>query len=235
MNRLSATLFFSFFMVCSLSLNVLSAQDFQAEIQKVLDEQGTTIYGVDAGGATLNFGGISAALVVPDGSFFTAVAGQATPIILVDDTQLFGLSDVGQLVLSVLTMAMLEEGTINLDAKVSDYADLSMLTNVSGDVSLRQLMGHTAGLDNFSDADDYSSTVLFDVNKVFTPSEITQSFVDELVPLGNFNYANTSFLVLGLALEGANGNETLQETLERLILSKAGISGEMQFYESEDP
>ena len=175
----------------------------------------------------LNFGGISAAVINSDGETFTPTSGDASPGTPMSDANTLGASDVTQTILSVLTFALMEEEALTLNTTVGELIDVSGLTNVPGTITISQLLMHTSGLADFASAADYESTILFDVTRVFTPEEITELFVGAAGTPGTFAYSNTNFLVLGLVLEAANGEETLEETLDRLIEAPASIGLEI--------
>ena len=182
----------------------------------------------------LNFGGVSAALILPDDSVLTPVTGQKFAGVDLTDAELMGASEVTQTIFAALTLALMEEDALMLSQQVDEFIDVSALTNIPGTITIEQLLRHTSGLDNFAEASDYTTTVLFDVTRNFTAAEITEEFVDAPGTPGEFSYSNTNFLVLGLVLEEANGSETLQESIERLLETPAEITG-IDIYGSSDP
>jgi uncharacterized surface protein with fasciclin (FAS1) repeats len=169
----------------------------------------------------LDFGGVSAAVLTDEDDIFAVFTGNATPAIQIDETSLVGASDVTQFLMSIVTFALMEEGALTLNSTVSEFVNVSGFANVAGDITVRELLSHTSGLDEFSDDDNYLSTVLFDVTRAFTADELINEFVGEAGERGTFDYANTNFLILGLILESANGDETLAESLTRLVLTPA--------------
>ncbi|MEL6923868.1 MAG: PKD domain-containing protein, partial [Bacteroidota bacterium] len=181
----------------------------------------------------LSFGGVSAAVINSGGELITAVDGNATPALPMDDTQVLGAADFTQTIMAALTLALMEEEKLMLSSTVGDFIDAAALTNVPAGISIQQLLAHTSGLDDFASDDDYLSTVLFDVTKAFTAAEITAQFVGPAGTPGSFAYSNTNFLVLGEVLEAANGEETLQASLDRLINTVAGTS--LSLYDGADP
>ena len=200
--------------------------DLEAALQEVMDAQDLTdILG-------LNFGGVSAAVITDEG-IINVVTGSATPAIPVDATSVFGLSDASQLVLSALTLLSADAGILSIDQPISDFIDANTLTNVPGTITIEQLLRHTSGLDEFSDDDNYTSTILADPARNFTAAELTELFVGPAADPGTFSYANTNFLVLGLVLDAANGDLTLQESIDGL-LTQVNLSG-LGVYSGTDP
>jgi len=182
----------------------------------------------------LKFGGVSAAVIDSNGNIITVVTGQATPAIALDSTYRLGASDITQTLLATLAFKLKERGRLNLDAPISTYFNTSSLTNVPGTITVRQLLMHTSGLDEFSNDSSYLRTILFDVTRAFTPAELTQLFVGTPSAPGTFRYANTNFLVLGLVLDAANGGSSLQQSLDSLVLAPAGLTNSgIDFYQRD--
>jgi len=220
-------------LICLIPLIFLSSAKSQTladSLQSILDANSSAIFELSG----LSFGGASTALISPRANVTTAVSGTAIPGVDMTPGNLLGASDFTQTLMAILTFALAEEGALNLSDQISDYISVDSLTNVPGNLTIEQLLGHTSGLANFSDASDYKSTLLFDVTRVFTPREVTELFVGAASSPGNFSYSNTGFLVLGLVLESANGEETLQESLDRLVLNPAGVDN-MPVYGNSDP
>ncbi len=199
-------------------------------LQEILDN--STITEVVPG---LSFGGITASVVTSTGEQFDLATGNSTPAEEMAAELRLGASEVSQTVAAALTLALMEEGALMLSQTVGDYIDVSGLTNVPAEITIQQLLSHTSGLDDFGSDEDYKSTILFDVNREFTAEEITDLFVDVPTEAGAFSYSNTNFLVLGLVLEAANGDETLQESFDRLISTPAGITGLEIYQNTGDP
>ncbi len=215
-----------------LSISTTKSQTLADSLQTILEANSTAIYGIELGG--LLFGGASTALIAPSGTVTPAVSGSSIPGVDITPENLFGASDFTQTLMAILTFALVEEELLNLNDPISTHISVGSLTNIPGTITVEQLLRHTGGLDNFADAENYKSTLLFDVERAFTPAEVTQLFVGTAGSPGSFSYSNTHFLVLGLVLESANGNESLQESLNRLVLNPAGVTN-MPIYEAGDP
>ncbi len=219
--------------VCLLPLIPLSSaksQTLSDSLKSILEANSSAIFELSG----LSFGGASTALISPSGNVTTAVSGTSIPGVDMTPENLLGASDFTQTLMAVLTFALAEEGALSLADPVGTYLSVDSLNNVPGNLTLEQLLSHTSGLFNFSDASDYKSTLLFDVTRAFSPGEITQLFVEGASSPGSFSYTNTGYLVLGMVLESANGSETLQESMDRLVLNPAGVQN-MPIYQASDP
>ncbi len=192
--------------------------DLQSMLQAIMDAQ--TLTNV----MNMNFGGVSASLITENGETYDVFTGDATADFAMDASFMLGLSDASQTVLSAITLLLQEAEVLSLDQPISNFIDVSTLTNVPGDITIEQLLRHTSGLDNFADDETYRSTLLSTPERIFTPEELTELFVGEPQAPGTFNYSNTNFLVLGLVLESANGVLTLEQSLD-LFLELADLEG----------
>ncbi|MEL6660842.1 MAG: serine hydrolase, partial [Bacteroidota bacterium] len=136
----------------------------------------------------LSNGGLSAAVLNPDGSISRAANGFAGLAIPMDETFQLGLSDVSQLVTAV--------GVIASGTPLSNT-----VTNTAGTATIDQLLQHLSGLGDFGTAAAYNDPGL---GIIF--SDLTQDFSGNLAPIfalagsqgatGSFGYANTNFLSL---------------------------------------
>ena len=196
--------------------------DLQGMLQEIMDAQTLTRV------MDQDFGGVSASVITADEEVFNVFTGIADFGVPMDGEILVGLSDVSQTVYATVALLLVEAGAISLDQTISDFIDVSTLANIPGSITIEQLLRHTSGLDNFSDADDYQATLFAEPSRLFTPEEIIELFVDEPEDPGSFSYSNTNFLVLGLVLEAANGPLTLQQTLDAFGAT-VGLGG-LQIY-----
>lgn len=172
----------------------------------------------------LCFGGVTSAIINGDDAVTVALSGDRVPSVPLLEGDRLGLGDFTQTVMAALTFKLMEQGDLMLSDPISDYISTGSLTNVSGSITIEQLLRHTSGLDEFSTDDDYFSTILFTPNQVWTAEMVTESFVGGASSPGSFSYANTNYLILGLVLDAANGGASLQESIDDL-LAGAGLSG----------
>jgi D-alanyl-D-alanine carboxypeptidase len=152
---------------------------------------------------------ISAA-IIKNGQLSTAVAGQSFDNDSFDDQRLFLAASTTKMFIAALTIKYAAINQISLDDKIADY--LLLDERFSEDISIRQLLTHASGLEDFVTG-EYLETVLTNPTHVFVTEELL-SFVPEtsLLPGETFHYSNTNYLLLGLLLE----NWT-EKSLHRLL------------------
>ena len=113
-----------------------------------------------------------------------------------------------------------DEGKLSLDDTVAKWVpDVSG----GGTITIRQLLAHTAGLqDNWPQ--DYSFPA---IEKPTTPQGIVEGWAKkplDYVPGTRWQYSNTGYVVAGMILEKAAG-EPLMTFLKRRVFDPAGIVG----------
>jgi D-alanyl-D-alanine carboxypeptidase len=172
------------------------AADLGPALQSVIDQQRQA----------LNIPGVAATVIFGDGSRWSGVSGKqslsssaavtaGTPFVVGSITKTF---------VAALILKLAQEGKLNIDDPLSnwlpDYPD-------APDITLRQLLSHTAGTFDYFRHRDYNSAVFGDPSHSWTPQEILSRFAHDLVfePGTDYRYSNTDFVLLGLVAEAAGG------------------------------
>jgi CubicO group peptidase (beta-lactamase class C family) len=124
---------------------------------------------------------------------------------------------------TAMALLLLEdEGKLDLDDKVAKY-----FPDVSGDdrISIRQLLSHTSGLQDFW-PQDYSFA---DMEKPTTPQHIVDKWAKKPLdyePGTRWQYSNTGYVVAGMIAEKVSG-EPLLTYLRRKIFVPLGMTSVM--------
>lgn len=162
--------------------------------------------------------GMAVAVVFPDGSRWTGTSGEAelNPERPVEPDTVFVVGSITKTFVSALILQLAEEGLLSLDDRLSrwlpDYPRAARIT-------LRHLLSHTSGIYNYFEHPEYNTTIFGQPNRLWTPDEILDRFVNEpyFEPGTGYHYSNTGFVLLGLVIEEATG-ATLGEELRRRFL-----------------
>jgi D-alanyl-D-alanine carboxypeptidase len=126
---------------------------------------------------------------------------------------------------AAVVMQLVDEGTLTLDDTVEQW--LPGAISNGAEITVRQLLGHTSGIPDYSDDD---ATVLQpyldgDFGYVWTPNELV-AIADAhgpLTPPGTeYRYSNTNYLVVGLIIEAAT-NRTLGDEMNTRIIQPLGL------------
>ena len=163
-----------------------------------------------------DLGSVIVALVEPDGSIVQASRTPGTDVPTVDADDLFRVGSISKVLTSVLTLMLVEDGLVDLDAPASDYITRVPIPEA---VTVRHLLGHRSGIATYTN-DEFFEEVGLDDGRVWTPEELFAGIVDEpadFEPGTDFTYSNTNYILLGVLIEEVVG-ETYDDTLRSRIL-----------------
>jgi len=105
-------------------------QDYQAALEEILaNESGK---------------GISAAVILPDGTEWRGCAGYSSLGCPITPDMLFDMGSAGKNLFAALMLKLEEENVLSLDDPVGQY--IPQMPNVNPDVTLRQCLNHTNGM-----------------------------------------------------------------------------------------
>ena len=156
-----------------------------------------------------------------DGITSTQTAGHADPAtrraISIDDP--VRIASVSKLVLAIGVMRLVEQGTLDLDADVSQTLGWTLRNPAFPDqkITLRLLLSHTASL---TDAAGYWQ-VPFDGNfKDVTDN--AKAWDSQHAPGSYWRYANVGFPLIGAVMERATG-ERMDLLMQRLVIKPLGL------------
>lgn len=167
--------------------------------------------------------GAAAVVTFADGSRWSGQAGLASispPQEVGSDTG-FVVGSITKTFIAALVLQLDEEGVMELDGPLSrwlpDYPRARR-------ISLRQLLNHTAGVFNHFEHPLYESLVFGRPSHEWEPQEILEEFERPAYfpPGDGFHYSNTGFVLLGMAIEAATG-EQLGDELERRFFGPLGL------------
>jgi D-alanyl-D-alanine carboxypeptidase len=128
----------------------------------------------------------------------------------------FKVASIAKTFLAALTLELADEGKLALDDKLARF--LPKLPNADR-VSLRQLMNHTAGYDDYI-TDAFAEAAHTEPGKAWTSLELL-AFAHperlEFEPGSRFDYSNTNYLLLRMALEAILGHSPIEDIRRRFI------------------
>jgi CubicO group peptidase (beta-lactamase class C family) len=130
---------------------------------------------------------------------------------------LFPLGSVTKIFTASLALQLVGDGALTLDEPIADTLPPGRSREALGEVSLRQLLTHTGGLEN----DHASSDDLYG-----SPREYVRACERErLFPAGeHFSYSNAGYVVIGHLIEAATG-QSWAESLRAFVLDPLEVRG----------
>ena len=184
-----------------------------ASLQKALDETRIT----DTPGASI-------AIVSPFGSWF-GVSGVAN---IEDNIPLqtgdrFEAGSITKTFTATTLLQLVEEDVLALEDTLTDWLPATVTANVPNaeEITLKQLLQHTSGIANYTDVlFDRAMTNPLVFAQDWEPEQLVE-LVNGLEPLfepgTSFTYSNSNFLLAGMIIESATGNNIATEIRERII------------------
>lgn len=190
------------FIFLSFAFNT-KAQPFDSaladKLQNILDSMRTTA----------NIKGISACVIYPGLGTWNGVSGISHPGVPITSDMEFGIASNTKLFTAVLILKLAENNLIGLDDSLHEY--LPVYTNINPNITIRQLLNHTSGLDDVTNVPGYPDSMLTDPNRIFTPQELlTWAGPPLFAPGTGWSYCNTNYLLAGLIAESATGQSYSQ-------------------------
>ncbi len=165
-------------------------------LQSVIDQQR----------ASMNIPGVSAAVILGDGSRWSGVSGKSMlgPGTAVGRDTPFVVGSITKTFIASLMLELAEDGLLSIDDPLSEW--LPDYPNAAN-ITLRQLLSHTSGLFDYFRHPDYNSAVFGHPSHHWTPAEILGRFdrAPYFAPGAGYRYSNTNYVLLGLVAEIAGG------------------------------
>ncbi len=158
------------------------------------------------------------------GTWLTALGSATTegaPPMNTDDHMRIG--SVTKSLTAEVVLQLVDQGAIGLDDPVTKY--LPGVPNGEY-ITIRELLGMTAGVFNYTEDDYFNLTLDKDPLKPWTPFEcigIGLAHPPYFPPGQGFHYSNTNYEMLGVIAERA-GKAPLQKLMQDLVFTKLGLT-----------
>ena len=161
--------------------------------------------------------GISAAVIMPDGSIWEGVSGMATERDSLTKDMLFFAASNTKTFIAATILQLAENGQLSLDDELHLY--LPSREHIDPNISIRQLLGHNSGIYNYTDNEALWVAINTYPDQIITPEDILSKYVKapEFKPGTDWRYSNTNYILLSLIIESVTGNPLHQELRRRFI------------------
>ena len=160
---------------------------------------------------------ISASLYISDRCFWEGAAGgtKQDPGVPVDSDMIFGFGSITKTFVAGIVLQLVEEKKLGLEDPLGKW--LPQYPNIDANITVRQLLNHGSGLDNFIVSESYRSELEADLNRVWLPEE-TLKYVGPPPDIGSAppKYSNTNYILLGMIIEAITGNSLAHELQSRI-------------------
>jgi len=178
-----------------------------------------------------NLKGISASVIYPGMGMWTGVTGLSHTGTPVTSDMSFGIASNTKLFTGVLMLKLAEANVVHLDDSLHQF--LPMFDHIDPNITIRQLLNHTTGLDDVTSIAGYADSMLTNPNRVFTASELMTWAPPPLFPAGtDWDYCNTNYLLAAMIAESATGQSYSQLLRDSILTPLQLDSTYLDVYES---
>jgi D-alanyl-D-alanine carboxypeptidase len=172
--------------------------------------------GLDSAVRTVPLRGASAAVVLADGRVWRGVAGLSAPGVPMDTAMRLGIGSISKSLTATLLVRLAERGRLSLDDPVSRW--LPPIPHVDPAITVRQLLNHTSGVFDVTDAPGYRDSILANVNARWTPQRMLGLLRPPLFARGTgWSYSNSNYQLAGLVAEAVGGRPLHQQVRDELL------------------
>jgi CubicO group peptidase (beta-lactamase class C family) len=183
--------------------------------------------------------GLSSVVFAPDGTVWQGFAGLANreTNAPVDENSLFGIGSTTKPMVATVVLQLVEEGKLKLTDTVSQWVpDLAKDVPNSDRITIKQLLGHTSGIQEYLNNPVLDETKNPDIfRREYTAKDLVGFIKGQpanFEPGQSFSYSNTNYTLLGEIVEKATGTN-LASQLRSRIFEPLGMN--QSFFASQEP
>lgn len=158
--------------------------------------------------------GLSAAVILPDSTTWVGVSGMSSDTEAMNSDMLFGLASVTKTYIAALVVQLAEEGALSVEDSAGQW--ISELGQINGDITIRQLLNHTSGLNRYQYTPKYREAIIYSQpGRVWTAQEILEEFQGEpeCQPGACWGESMMDYVLIGMIIEKA----TLTSVSDQLV------------------
>ena len=175
---------------------------------------------VDAWRTSAVVDGVELGVRLPDGTDVTVTSGAGTDGAPLDPGAQYPITSITKSMTAAITMELITEGKIGLDDPLPAIDSVPGLPYV-GQVTIRQLLNHTAGVLPYDKSPAYAAARSGPLTAA-TALALIKDQPLEWAPGAQVGYSNSGYLTLGLLDEQLSG-KTYEELLQTRIFGPAGM------------
>jgi D-alanyl-D-alanine carboxypeptidase len=134
----------------------------------------------------------------------------------------FNLASIGKMFTGLAVMRLVEAGKIGLDDRLVRHLPDYPNKAVAASVTIAQLLTHTAGIGNVAESETRAAATTLDRLSDYLP--LFADKAPDFAPGERFAYSNMGYLLLGLVVEAATGEDYFDH-IRRTIFAPLGMTG----------
>mgnify|MGYP001178351489 CR=1 FL=1 len=165
--------------------------------------------------------GFNASVLLPDGTLWKRASGLAEQIpaqIDLTTDHLMGMGSISKSFVSATLLLLHEDGLLSLDDSIGQY--LEPYENVPGHTTIRQLLSHRSGINDYLNENPAMSEAwLTNLDSIWVADTILHNYVlAPNFPVGtNWSYSNTNYLLAGRIIEHITGQPWYEVVRSRIL------------------
>lgn len=165
--------------------------------------------------------GFNAALLLPDGSVWKRAKGLSAQLPVakpLTTDHLMGMGSISKSFVAATLLLLYDDGLLGLDDSIGQY--VGPYPNVPGSVTIRQLLSHRSGLNDYLNENPATTNAWFaNLDSIWSADTILTHYV--LAPNfpadSSWSYSNTNYLIAGRILESITGQPWYLTVRQRLL------------------
>lgn len=164
-----------------------------------------------------NIPGVSAAVILPDGTTWLGVSGMSSDSQAMDSNMLFGLASASKTYTAALVAQLEAEGLLSVDDPIGKW--IPDLGRIDKNITIRLLLNHTSGLYRYQQKPEFLAAVSAQPERIWKPREILQEFQGEpeCQPGQCFGESAMDYVLLGMVIEKATGSTLSSQLTDRFF------------------
>jgi len=134
---------------------------------------------------------------------------------------LMRIASISKVYTATAIMMLIEDGKINLDAKISDYISEDIINNITNGnkITVKQLLNHTSGIKNYVyvTANSWTNNSIKGLSAEENLKYIYNKPAD-FEPGTKFAYSNSGYLLLGIIIKNVTNKNSAYEAITDMII-----------------
>ena len=161
--------------------------------------------------------GVSAAVILPDGTTWLGVSGMSSDSQAMDSDMLFGLGSASKTYTAALVAQLETEGLLSVDDPIGNW--IPDLGRIDKNIPIRMLLNHTSGLYRYQQKPEFLTAVSAQPQRLWKPREILQEFQGEpeCQPGQCFGESAMDYVLLGMLVEKVTGATVSDQLTDRFF------------------
>jgi len=172
---------------------------------------------VDQKRQELKVPGISAAVILSDGTTWLGASGKSSDSEAMNSALLFGLGSVTKTYIAALILQLAGEGALSVEDSIGHW--ITGLGRIDGNITIHQLLNHTSGLSRYQQKPEYLAAITAQPQKTWTAQEIVERFQGEpeCQPGACWGESALDYVLLGMIIEKTTGSSVSNQLIRRFF------------------